>query len=284
MWNAFKTSVPGKWVLAGEHSVLHGGIAVALPHPEFSLTLAFDPQVGSKLVVEPPEAESILTEILGSIANNRKANGESFDPPAGKLQIQSTIPIGAGLGSSAALCVALTRWLADPLGISQDRQVEFATQLEHRFHGRSSGMDVAVIAAGEPISFGINQGLKVLGIKNLPRFTFHDTRLRSKTSDCVMRVEKFREENLEIGKKLDDQMANASQLAINGLVLYDQGNREEGLNLIRQGMAQARECFYSWELVPGAGMRLEEQLLHEGALAVKMTGAGGGGFVVALLG
>ena len=37
----FSTRIPGKWVLAGEHSVLRGASAIALPHPEFSLAFDF---------------------------------------------------------------------------------------------------------------------------------------------------------------------------------------------------------------------------------------------------
>ena len=39
-----------------------------------------------------------------------------FKNPRGVLRIESTIPFGAGLGSSAALSVAVTRWMAEPFG------------------------------------------------------------------------------------------------------------------------------------------------------------------------
>ena len=285
-WLPFQTQVTGKWVLAGEHSVLRGATAVALPHPEAILKLRFVP-AGSgprqKLRITPPAAEVSVLELLGSVAEAwQESEGKTFEMPKGELSIESSIPIGAGLGSSAALCVALTRWLAEPLRIELAKQAEFATGLEHRFHGRSSGMDVAVIARGEPISFVMGGEAKAIGVRKIPKFTFHDTGLRTRTSEAVVRVEKFREEFPEVAIKIDDSMAEASRKVMEGLVVYDSGGGQQGLKLIQDGMKQARECFYQWELVPGEARRIEEQLLNQGALAVKLTGAGGGGMVVAL--
>lgn len=281
-WVAFKTQVSGKWVLAGEHAVLRGATAVALPHRETSLILEFQPEAALGLRVQPADALGFMGELMTSVAESWEADGRSFPKPNGTLTITSTIPIGAGLGSSAALCVALTRWMSGPLGISENQQTEFATHLEHRFHGRSSGMDVAVIAAGEPISFAMGKKITAIGVRKVPRFTFHDTGLRSRTSEAVVRVEKFREESPEIAMKVDEAMATASRKAMEGLVIYDAGDVQKGLAVLQEAMQQARECFYSWQLVPGEVRRIEEALLKQGALAVKLTGAGGGGMVVAL--
>jgi mevalonate kinase len=279
-WSSFHTRASGKWVLAGEHSVLRGATAVALPHASLGLNLRFEP--GDRLRVEPSEAEPLILELVGSIADAQEESGKSFIKPQGVLKIESDIPIGAGLGSSAALCVALTRWMASPLGIAPEQQMEFATQLEHRFHGRSSGMDVAAIISGEPIAYLVGRGIRSLGVRKLPHFTFHDTGIRTRTSECILRVEKFREEAPALGVRVDDSMGAASRIAVEGLVKYDSGHSAEGLELLKKSMQQAQECFYSWELVPGAAKRLEEDLFKQGALAVKMTGAGGGGMLVAL--
>jgi len=282
-WVKFQTRVPAKWVLAGEHSVLRGAAAVALPHPELGLSLAYDPQekVGA-LLVKPPEANEIFLELLNSMIENVQTQGLTFSRPKGSVQIESTIPVGAGLGSSAALCVALTHWVSSFVSLGDREKVELATRLEHRFHGKSSGMDVAVISARQPIKYSMAHGIEAMGVKTLPKFTFHDTGLRSRTSDCVKRVEKFREETPELGALVDARMESASRFAIEGLAAFDSGEQTVGLKLLSDAMKQARECFYSWELVPGDARRLEESLLREGALAVKLTGAGGGGMVVAL--
>ena len=290
-WTHFKTRVPAKWVLSGEHAVLRGATAIAIPHSSMGLELEFDPdfqpdfQKDRQIQVEPQSAQPLIRELLESIGESWEFGDRSFKMPVGRLKIESSIPIGAGLGSSAALCVALTRWISQPTNIGGPEQIELAKTLEHRFHGRSSGMDVAVISKGEPIAFTMEgPKIKSIGIKKLPRFTFHDTGLRARTSECVLRVEKFREEIPLVALKIDEAMGEASRYALEGLVRYDAGAEKEGLALLQKGMNQARECFYAWELMPGQAKRLEEDLLKQGALSVKMTGAGGGGMIVALWG
>jgi mevalonate kinase len=221
----------------------------------------------------------VIEELLKSITID---SGRAWVRPQGFLKIKSSIPIGAGFGSSAGLCVAISQWLAPELKITRGELRDFATRLEHQFHGRSSGMDIAVIVAGEPVSFTMKDGPRALGIKKLPRFSFHDTQVRAKTQDCVAQVHEFISKNPADGARVDAQMSAASEAAMKGLALYDSGKAAEGLLVLAAAMQQACESFYSWGLVPPEARRLEEQLRKQGALAVKMTGAGGGGMMVAL--
>jgi mevalonate kinase len=290
MWPSFHVKIPGKWVLAGEHSVLRGAQAVALPHPDFSLELSFQPQVWSQpwaqeeefLKIVPESAAPLIVDILKTIREQTPSRGSGGFPwPRGSLLMESTIPVGAGLGSSAALCVALTRWVSGPLGLAEHELFDFARKLEDRFHGRSSGMDVAAASMGQPIAFTMQGGGRALKVTQLPRFTFHDTGLRSRTNDCVARVNAFRDSAPAAGDRWDRQMGEASELSIAGLEAF-QRSPEEGLPLLTKAMGLARACFEQWGLVPPEVRALEERLLAQGALAVKLTGAGGGGFVVAL--
>ncbi len=279
---SFHARATGKWVLAGEHAVLRGATAIALPHPSVSLELTFQPQVWDGLSVAPRSSETVVLELVQALRDEWQQQGRSFPEPRGMLQLESTIPQGAGLGSSAALCVALARWLAEPLGLSPVQAIELASRLEHRFHGRSSGMDVAVIAAGEPVSYVAGKGSRALGVRRLPAFTFHDTGLRARTSDCVLRVERLREDRPAVAMRIDERMGAASRSALEGLVRFDRGDDEVGLLALAEGMRLAQECFRDWELVPGDAARMEAELRERGALGVKLTGAGGGGMLVAL--
>jgi mevalonate kinase len=273
-WTAFQTEASAKWVLSGEHSVL--------PHPEFRLKFTFTPSSIGRIRVTPESASSVVLDLLQSIGDEWNEKGLSFNPPEGEVVLETTIPIGAGLGSSAALSVSITRWLAEPLSIAPGDHFEFAKNLEHRFHGRSSGMDVAAVISGQPISFMINRGHQMLGVKKLPKFTFHDTGERARTSDCVMKVRTLHEDSPTLGMQLDEQMAQSSRLAMEGLILFDAGQTEVGTTRIAEGMRLGQDCFRSWGLIPTPARHLEEDLLAQGAKAVKITGSGGGGFLVAL--
>ena len=271
----FNVQVPAKWILAGEHAVLRGETAVALPHPDLRLELSHEPTDFNELLITPAPANKVISELLGALEDDWQEKGVSFPRITGRLKIESTIPIGAGLGSSAALCVALTRWLTPILNLDPSGEREFATRLEHRFHGQSSGLDVAVIALNQPIRFSISKGAEPLEIEKLPQFTFHDTGQRSRTSDCVLRVQKFRSEQPASATRIDEAMGLASRKAIEGLLTQDPG-------LLAEAMKEAQECFYSWELVSAGIRRMELELIKQGALGVKLTGAGGGGMLVAL--
>jgi mevalonate kinase len=281
-WGKFQTEASAKWVLSGEHSVLRGVTAVALAHPEFRLKFSFVPSSIGCLRVFPESATSVVLDLLQSIRDEWNEKGLSFNSPEGELVLESTIPIGAGLGSSAALSVSITHWLSEPLAIGLGDHFEFARKLEHRFHGRSSGMDVAAVISAQPISFMINRGHQLLGVKKLPKFTFHDTGERARTSDCVLQVRTLHEESPTLGMQLDEQMAQASRLSMEGLILFDAGQSENGLARVAEGMKLGQDCFRSWGLIPTKARHLEEDLFAQGAKSVKLTGSGGGGFMVAL--
>ncbi len=272
MWPAFHVGVPGKWVLAGEHAVLRGAPAVALPHPELRLTLTFQPQVWEGLSVAPERAQPLVAGLLDRLVG---PSSRAVARPVGALLIESSIPAGAGLGSSAALCVALVRWTAGPLGLPRGSWLEIARSLEDEFHGRSSGMDVAVVLEERPVLFRSGESPRPIAATALPAFSFHDTGERSPTRECIARVEAFRAGNPALGDEVDRAMGAASEEAEAGL-------REGDSSRIARAMNRAQECFEAWGLVPPAARSLIEHLRREGRAGVKLTGAGGGGFVVAL--
>ncbi len=184
--------------------------------------------------------------------------------------------MGSGLGSSAALCVAVARFALWYRNAKSDllECLALATHLEDTFHGKSSGMDVTVVATGEPIAYTRkNGGERYLQGGKLPRFELIDTGARGKTKECVALVEK--------AENLDAQMARASEIARAALLSFDESPKESEKQLI-EAMKLGESCFESWGLVSPELIKQKERILNEGALAVKMTGAGLGGFWVAL--
>jgi mevalonate kinase len=272
---SFHVRVPAKWVLSGEHSVLRGAQAIALPHPSFSLTLDFSPG-GDGLSIFPDEASHILNRVLSRI--------EGAGEMRGKIRLESDIPIGAGLGSSAALCVALTRWVQSWSPETVRDPLEFARSLEDSFHGKSSGMDVAVILANEPVAFRMGEVGRPLRIRKIPKFTFHDTGVRAMTRDCIEKVQAFRAADPRRGGELDQTMSSASLMALEALQAFDSGHEVLALPALASAVSRAHGCFEAWGLVPVQASEIIQDLMSKGALACKLTGAGGGGMVVALWG
>lgn len=287
-WLTYSTSAPGKWVLAGEHTVLRGGSAIALPHPEFRLRLDFRPAAGI-LAVEPDLATPVLHELLKIAKEWLALRGTKMELPRGELRIASTIPFGAGLGSSAALSVATARWVLSAHSLDRALERDLAREMENRFHGKSSGMDVAVVSIGEPIHFSMAEGAVELGIRHLPPFVFADSGLRAATRDCIEKVEALRRSDPARGDALDREMSRATAEIIDGLRAYNEAidgksRAEKGSALARVaiGMKRAGEVFGAWGLVPEEAQAVIANLEREGVRSPRLTGAGGGGYVVGL--
>ncbi len=262
-----EVSTYAKWVLAGEHTVLRGAPAIVLPHQEYGLTF--------RALHRPQQSWSgEFHDLLGSALDLLKP-GRRGEASEHELLFQGNVPVGAGLGSSAALCVAMTRLAAQILDLnpSKEQQLEVARRLEDRFHGESSGMDVAAGIWGEPIRFERGSLPKLIELH--PRwaesskiFGFFDTGKALSTREAVTRVQ------ARNTSALDEQMLQAVSSAQKGL---EQGDADA----IAHSMALSMDCYRQWGLLDPAIQAQADSLLAQGARSVRLTGAGGGGFLVA---
>lgn len=274
----FSIEVPAKWVLAGEHSVLRGRDAIAFPHPEFTLRLSYQDQDGLKITPTPFQSQ------IRSLIEKASAylGVPDSGSPTGEVEIESGIPIGAGFGSSAALCAAIARFVIWKTSADSSHWVRLATHLEDTFHGKSSGMDVSVIAEGRPIRFSMEKGsIPLTGMDRMPRFEFYDSGFRGNTRDCIERVRHWQRQNPHLKEVYDDQMQSAADLSESGLRVF-QLDSKAGEQRIKEAMELASTCFETWGLLTPELLAQKYDLLKQGALAVKLTGAGLGGFWVAL--
>ena len=127
----------GKLLLFGEHAAVYGRPAVGLGVP-WRLQLGFAP------AREGDEAEQSAERLRDAC---HRIGVDS--PPAGALEVRSEIPFGVGLGSSAALCVALARAVGDSEAARSGRALwEVAHRAEHAFHGSPSGIDTGLALLG----------------------------------------------------------------------------------------------------------------------------------------
>lgn len=266
----FSTEVPGKWVLAGEHTVLRGGQAIALPHPEFRLRLEFQ-----------PSDQPLIHELLEVAQAWLVQRGFRMEPLRGILKITSSIPMGAGLGSSAALSVAFARWILSMTSLDPSLERELGREMENRFHGKSSGMDVAVISMERPIRFTMSEGAVPLNLSRIPNFAFIDSGLRASTRDSILKVEAFRNENGVRAEFFDQEMKQATEEVQAGLLAFSD-SESSALAHVSSGMRRASRVFAAWGLIPPKIERMLRELERQGLQSPRLTGSGGGGYVVGL--
>jgi mevalonate kinase len=142
---------PGKVILLGEHAVVYGGTALAVPLPLGVTARAVPSRACAFEVPEGLEAGT-RRQLLRAFSLAADAVGR----PAFRVSLRSSLPMSVGLGSSAAVAVALARVLLQAsLGHAPSaREVgRLALAMEKVFHGTPSGVDSACSALGSPISF-----------------------------------------------------------------------------------------------------------------------------------
>ena len=271
----FKYKTHGKWILAGEHSVLRGGEALVFPVKSRCLEFSFESADEMKLTI--PEDHSDLEMAFWGVFEKalQKLNLSRKDI-SGHIQMDSNIPVGAGMGASATLCVSLARLFCDLGHLKEEDQYTFAKSLEDLFHGESSGVDVAVALNHKSLSFKKPQSMEMFEPVWQPMFYLSYCGKRGVTSDCIRKVQKLIESDQKLGDKLDSQMQESVALAKQALL------KQNDIENLMTSIKLARNCFQQWGLI-GNDLNLHMSFLEqEGAIATKPTGSGDGGFVLSL--
>lgn len=271
----FNIKVHGKWILAGEHAVLRGYPALVFPVSSRYLVAELKNEKGPFALSSGSED---LNLILNKIFNRalEKIN-KSFADLKGQLTVQNNVPLGAGMGGSAVLCVTVAK-LFRYYGWLEDHEVyEFAKKLEDLFHGESSGVDVAVALANSGLLFYRNGDRKKIILNEKPNWYLSHCGTKGITSVCVSKVKALEQSNPELFKMLDSQMGDCVLKAVEIL----SNNPMEELKLI-EVINQASSCFEQWGLVTNELQQHMKKIKSAGALAVKPTGSGEGGFVISL--
>lgn len=279
MLSKFNTKTHGKWILCGEHAVLRGHGAIVFPVIDKILNFEFIPNNSNELTIDSlylgkndPKIHQVITDIIFQAFELAQISAKSI---IGNIKISSNIEAGIGMGASAALCVAISRWLHEENFIQNT--YEFAKSLENFFHGQSSGLDIAAVNTENCIYFQGGDFKKI-------QLTWHpDLRISScgeasTTSKCIGKTQNIWKHNQAYAKQLDERMQASTELAIHAL----QSNQPSRFAQLQQAIIQAHDCFQDWGLISKKMMEHIHDLQAQGAKAVKPTGSGGGGLVVSL--
>ncbi len=270
---------PGKVILAGEHFVVHGAPAIALPvravSKEIEIEADLDPYDHSLelAIVDPhPEHETLqqmLIQLLEALSI----------PSTGEIHVtvRSTLAPGAHLGSSAALAVALVRAVLDFRGLEYpDEDVAaLAFDLERIVHKNPSGIDNTVVALDRPIWFRKGAPAEPIACAMDATLLLADTGVVSSTAEVVARVGEFRVSQSErFAGILARAEANAARLR-EALAHGDASTAGACLNENQALLAEIGTSSPELDALIAAAR-------GAGALGAKLTGGGGGGNAIAL--
>lgn len=279
----YQTTTHGKWILAGEHAVIRGHGALVFPLPDKTLTLSYTPaDTATELLIsthmlghEPDTTQTLLQQIL---EYGLQRVDRSLMDVKGALHIESNIPVGVGMGASAALCVAITRWFAAQQWIDAKNEFTIARELEHFFHGQSSGLDIVGVGGQIGMYFQNSQATS-LNLTWSPKWQLSFCGQQGPTANCIQSVQKIWAQSLDIGQLIDQKMQAAVLTAKQAL---EDPYTADSQPRLAQAIEQAHACFEEWGLITPVLQQHIQDLRNQGALAVKPTGSGGGGFVMSL--
>jgi mevalonate kinase len=281
--SACSASAPGKVILFGEHAVVYGRPAIAVPVAQVQATVTITPStagfrieaadLGRACWLEEAERNDPLAQAVRVTLGRLRAAA-----PDVTLTVRSTIPIASGMGSGAAVSVAIIRALAEHLGTQLPDEVvsSLAYQIEEIHHGTPSGIDNTVVTYCRPVYFVRGQPIQTFRIHTPFRLLIADTGIASPTKTTVAEVRRNWERRPANYEALFDRigdLADAARIAIQTGEVGQLGP------LMNRNQVLLRELGVSCEQLD----TLSRAALAAGGEGAKLSGAGRGGNLIVLV-
>lgn len=280
---AVSASAPGKIILFGEHAVVYGRPAIAVPVSQVQATATVAPHpsgvvirsinTGESMTLDAADPQSPLVAIVRltlAAFNIRSADLA--------LTVDSSIPIAGGLGSGAAVSVAIVRALARwyRRAIDDETVSNLAYEVERLHHGTPSGIDNTVIAHQRPVYFVRGEPIRTFRVARPFSVAIANTGRPSLTKIAVGDVRRGWEAQRDQYEAWFDQIGAIVRQA---RAAIESGANEQLGPLMDRNQALLRQLQVSSPELE----RLIAAAKHAGAAGAKLVGGGRGGNLIALV-
>ena len=278
----------GKAILFGEHAVVYGRPAIAVPVSQVRacakvedalageglILYAADLDVRSRVgTATTPDHPAFALE--ATVVHTLQKLGVETVPDL-TICISSTVPMARGLGSGAAVATAIVRALSHHLGHDLSpldvSQLVYQTEIIH--HGTPSGIDNTVIAFEQPVYFVRDQPIQVLAVKRPFSLLIADTGVASPTKIAVADVRRGWQQQPAEFEAVFDQIA---AIAMQAAAAISSGQT----SLLGPLMNENHELLVRLGVSAPELERLVRAAREAGALGAKLCGAGRGGNMIA---
>ena len=282
--DAVSGTASGKVILLGEHAAVYDKHVLALPIEAAITAHVAEHASGVKLSI--PEwdvqqewlpgqpASSSAAAVVSLITEKLGIGNLGFD-----LHVHSRIPVAMGLGSSAALAVAVIRAFDNFLRrkMSDVEIDKLAFECERLAHGTPSGIDNNIATYGEPVLYskGSRTRTKPVTLAEAPPLVIAVSGIKGNTKDMVAGVRFRYERARELYGTIFDEI---DEISVAGSVALRECNYEQLGSLMNV-------CHGFLNAIEVSTPELERMIYiarKNGAIGAKLTGAGGGGSIVAL--
>ena len=281
---AARAAAPGKAILFGEHAVVYGRPALAVPVAQVEARATVTPG-GKGFWIEAANLsrryrldDAPAGDPLARAARLVLDRAGVSEPPAGEVRVESSIPMASGLGSGAAVCTAVVRALAEALDVelSAAEVSALVFETETLLHGTPSGIDNTVVAYGQPVYFVRGQPPAPFRVGKPFHLLIADTGRPSPTRVAVGDVRAAYERDPARLTEIFDQIGAVVDEA-RGCI--EAGQPDALGPLMNRNQALLRELDVSSPELDELGARA----VAAGALGAKLSGAGRGGNLLALV-
>lgn len=272
-----------KIILMGEHSVVYGQPAIALPLPSVQLSVTLSSRQDNQRIIKSRYYHGSLENLPSSMIGIKKLidtlSARFNDQETGwDLKIESQLPAERGMGSSAASAIAIIRAFFDYYDEPLDRTLllQLADVEEQITHRSPSGLDAATVSSDKPL-FYVKGRIGVPIEMNLDgSLVIADTGKKGATKEAILAVKDELKNNDEKAEEHIKHLGELVNQTKDYLVQNDIVKLGDALNFAQTDLAALNVSDPSLD-----------HLIHvardNGALGAKLTGGGRGGCMIALM-
>lgn len=267
----------GKIILIGEHSVVYGNPAIALPIKASSVRVSIEKRdkgiyINSVLYKGFIEDAPNYMENVSSLINKIILEFEISNPSI-TIDIESDLEIRRGMGSSAAVVCAITKAISSYYDreLSYEKSLELCDYAENIAHGKSSGIDARASISNEAILFSKKENIRKINLDLDAYLLIADTKTQGQTKKAVLHIAS----NYKNNKNLIENLNTLSNIAIDAISKKD-------INKLGKAMYDYHKTLATLGVSSTKLDDFVETSIKSNSLGAKLSGGGLGGVMIAL--